>query len=153
MTAEFIARLDEAAVAANKREQEYRRQAAAEIARLEADRAYVHRRMNMMKDMLRVAQTCENAEDAVRAQLTSIFKDIGWIAVSLNDLGEDRKEVADRLAPTAEAVYLAVSSEGGAHLDPVALFHEFETWFYETRGKRFLDAYETYVDEFMYPDA
>jgi hypothetical protein len=153
MTAEFIARLDEAAVAANKREQEYRRQAAAEIARLEADRAYVHRRMNMMKDMVRVAQNCENAEDAIRAQLTDIFKDIGWIARSLDDLGEHRKEVADRLAPSAEAVYLAVSSEGGDHPDPIMVFHEFETWFYETRGKRFLDAYETYVDEFMYPDA
>jgi hypothetical protein len=153
MTAEFIARLEEAAVEANKREQDYRRQAAAEIARLEADRAYVHRRMNVMKHMIREAQSCENAEDARKAQITCIFKDIGWIGTNLDDLDESRKEVADRLAPAADAVYLAVSSESGDHPDPVTLFHEFETWFYETRGKRFLDAYETYVDEFMYPDA
>jgi hypothetical protein len=66
---------------------------------------------------------------------------------------ERKRTDADPLASAAEAVYLAVSSEGGDHPDPIMVFHEFETWFYETRGKRFLDAYETYVDEFMYPDA
>lgn len=153
MIADFIVRLEDAAVAANKREQDYRRQAAAEIARLEADRAYVHRRLNAMKDMVRVARSCENSEDASKAQLTFVFKDIGWIGTSLEDLDENRKEVADRLAPVAEAVYLAVSSEDGDHPDPISLFHDFETWFYETRRKRFLDACETYVDVFMIPDA
>ena len=58
-------------------------------------------------------------------------------------LDESRKEVVDRLAPAAEAIYLAVSSDGGDHPDPLDMFHDFETWFYETRGRRFLDAYET----------
>jgi hypothetical protein len=160
MTAPFLARLEEEAVAANQREQAYRREAAAEIARLEAERAYVHRRMNALKDMARVAAACETGEDACRAQLTYVFKDIGWIGGSLDDLDESKKDVAERLAPVAEAVYLAVSpppetadAPPAEHPDPVALFHAFEDWFSATRGKRFLDAYETYVDTFMYPDA
>jgi hypothetical protein len=158
MTAPFLARLEEEAVAANSREQEFRRQAAAEIARLEAERAYVHRRMNALKDMVRVAGACETAEDACNAQLTYVFKDIGWIATSLDDLDEGKTEIAERLKPVAEAVYLAIAPQdeenpSSEHSDPVALFHDFEGWFEATHGKRFLDAYETYVDTFMYPDA
>ncbi len=153
MTLDFMVRLEQDAVAANQREQDFRRQAAAEISRLETDRAYIHRRLHAMKDMVRVARSCETSEEATKAQLIYVFKDIGWIGDGLDDLDDGRKEVADRLAPVAEAIHSAVSSQGGAHADPVDLFHTFEMWFYETYGKRFLDAYETYVDEFMYPDA
>ncbi len=155
MTADFLVRLEQEAAAANAREKAYRREAAAEIARLEVERAYAHRRMNAMKDMARAAEGCETAEDACRAQLTYVFKDIGWIGTSLDDLDEAKKEVAERLKPVAEAVHAAVAAPdaAGSAADPEALFREFEQWFEATRGKRFLEAYETYVDDFMYPDA
>lgn len=156
MTAAFLVRLEEDAAAAARREQEFRREAAARIERLEAERAYAYRRFNVLKDMARAAQGCETAEEGCRAQLVHVFRDIGWIAASLDDLGEDKKEAAERLKPVAEAIYMAVRTEGAADAEAIAperLFAEFEDWFLEAHGKRFLDAYETYVDTFMYPDA
>ncbi|MGB0087776.1 MAG: hypothetical protein WBP94_20665 [Rhodomicrobiaceae bacterium] len=156
MTPRFLIQLEDEAAAVARREQDYRRQAAAEIARLEAERAYAYRRFNALKDMARAAGDCENAEDACRAQLTYVFKDIGWIGTSLDDLDESKKEVAERLRPVAEAIYIAIKAEDAADAEAVAperLFAEFEAWFTETQGRRFLDAYETYVDDFMYPDA
>ncbi len=156
MTAPFLARLEDEAAAAGKREQDYRRRAAAEIARLEAERAYAYRRFNALQDMARAAATCETADEACRAQLTYVFKDIGWIRTSLDDLEEGKKEVAERLKPVAEAIYMAIRTEGAADAEAVAperLFAEFEAWFEGAQGRRFLDAYETYVDDFMFPDA
>ncbi|NJM34692.1 MAG: hypothetical protein HC850_08245 [Rhodomicrobium sp.] len=156
MTAPFLTRLEEDAAAAARREQDYRRAAAAEIARLEAERAYAYRRFNALKDMARAAQGCETAEEGCQAQLVYVFKDIGWIGTSLDDLGEDRKEVAERLKPVAEAIYAVVTADGAAEGETIAperLFAEFEAWFETAHNKRFLDAYETYVDTFMYPDA
>jgi hypothetical protein len=156
MTAPFLIRLEEDAAAAARREQDYRRAAAAEIARLEAERAYAYRRFNALKDMARAAAACETAEEGCQAQLVYVFKDIGWIGTSLDELAEDKKEAAERLKPVAEAIYMAVRTEGagdGEAIAPERLFADFEAWFENAHNKRFLDAYETYVDTFMYPDA
>lgn len=153
MTAAFLARLNEESVAAAARERDYRKSSAEEIARLETERAYAYRRMNLLRSMATIAETGKDPEASlVDAQLVYLFRDLGWIGGELDDLAEGRKAIAEKLRHVAEAI---LNEIGGS--DPAVpadmLFLEFEAWYRAEYGKAFLDAYETYVDDFMYPDA
>ena len=147
--------LEQAAHAAQSAETAYRAEAAREIARLERDRIYAHRRIRLVRLLADAAVRCEAAAvevpaksaaavtavvakvDAVSiaaAQRRAVAAEFGWDVD-----GERHKAVLDRLAPVAAAV-----TTNGAVRPALA---DFEHWYQGSAGAPFYALFDVYVPE------
>ena len=85
-------------------------------------------------------------------QLVGLFRDIGWIESSLEELADSARPLLDRLRPIAEALHAEahpVSAEDAetvlAHAEPLSAFRAFEAWYEAERGQPFLQVFERYM--------
>jgi hypothetical protein len=129
----FLESLRTAARDAEIAETAYRREAAARIAALEADRAVAYRRMNLLQAVGDAVARAESEEIAVASALATLAARLGWTGDS-----EERSAVLTRFAPIAQALYRALGSEGGAEeADIASALAVFELWYAETHDRAF----------------
>ena len=121
-------------------------------------RAFAWRRLSALGDMARIAALECDRDLAVERQLTSLFRDIGWIETDLAELGEGARPLLDWLRPIAEALHAEAhpspAEEGAAEeaaagpppvADPIAAFRAFEACYEAERGQPFLQVFERYM--------
>jgi hypothetical protein len=152
----LIARLEADCTAAEQAERTVRAETEARLREVERARAFAWRRLNVLKDMVRTATSEPDRDAAVERQLAGLFRDIGWIEVGLDELGQGALPLLDRLRPIAEALHGACHREEAderagdptsfpASFDVLAAFLAFEEWFEADRGQPFLQVFERYA--------
>jgi hypothetical protein len=154
----LIARLQADCTAAEAAERAVRANVETQLKEVERQRAFAWRRLSALGDMARIAALEPDRERAVERQLTSLFRDIGWIETDLGELGEGARPLLDWLRPIAEALHAeahpSAAEEGAAEeadaepppvVDPIAAFRAFEAWYETERGQPFLQVFERYM--------
>jgi hypothetical protein len=163
----LIARLQADCTAAETAERAVRADVENQLKQAERARAFAWRRLSALGDMARIAALEPDRALAVERQLTALFRDIGWIDGSLDELGEGARPLLDWLRPIAEALHAqAHPAEAGAEgaatppadqspsdpppsdpivADPIAAFRAFEAWYEAERGEAFLQVFERYM--------
>lgn len=148
----LIVRLEADCTAAEQAERIARAEIDARLREVERTRAFAWRRLSVLKDMMRTAADEPDRDVAVDRQLAGLFRDIGWIENSLDELGPGAGPLLDRLRPIAEALHDAFHpGEAGEQtsdvpaFDVLAAFRGFEEWFEADRGQPFLQVFERYV--------
>jgi hypothetical protein len=150
----LIARLEADCTAAEQAERAVRAEIEARLRDVERARAFAWRRLNVLKDMLTAAVGEPDCALAVERQLVGLFRDIGWIESSVEELGAAGLPLLDRLRPIAEALHAACHQPeatpppplpGDAGFDALASFVAFEAWFEANRGQPFRQVFERYV--------
>lgn len=150
----LIARLQADCTAAEAAERAVRASVDSQIKKAETDRAFAWRRLNVLGDMARLAALEPDRALSVDLQLAGLFREIGWIEASLDELSDTARPLLDRLRPIAEALHAAAFPGAGADdsadpapppADPIAAFRAFEAWYEAERGQPFLQVYERYM--------
>ena len=148
----LIARLQADCTAAEAAERAVRASAEARLREAEQTRAFAWRRLSALGDMARIAAVESDHEVAVERQLEALFRDIGWIESSLDELGPGALPLLDRLRPIAEALHADCHAgdadepaTNAASFDVLEAFRAFEAWFEADRGQPFLQVFERYV--------
>ena len=124
MTGNFLDELKCAAERASQAEDAFRREIAARTKSLERERAFAHRRLNMMRDIDEVIAPAASEENAIAAAEAALRLRLGW-----PDLSPARTEVLSRFAPVARAVFAIRESDDN---DVVAALASFEEWYRDT---------------------
>jgi hypothetical protein len=140
-TAERATRAFEiAADAARSAEDEYRRRAAAEIARLAADRTIAFRRVRLIDLLEHAAHGAEGESPAtpVDRQRQRLCQEFGW-----SDAVPVHKEVLDRVTPVCRLL----AEPAASPQDVQAALHAFEAWFQDSRGVSVYTLFDEYVQE------
>jgi hypothetical protein len=150
----LIARLQADCTAAETAERAVRADIERRLQEVERARAFAWRRLSALSDMARIAASAGDREVAVQRQLRSLFREIGWVQDSLDELGEGAKPLLDWLRPIAEALHAHAHADpedeqqegataGPTTLaDPVAAFLAFEAWYEKEFGQPFLLVFE-----------
>ncbi len=148
----LIARLQADCTAAEAQERAVRAAVEAQLRQAERARAFAWRRLGALGDMARIAALDLDRERAVEQQLTGLFRDIGWIESSLEELADSARPLLDWLRPIAEALHAEAHPVPGdapetptPHTEPLAAFRAFEAWYEAERGQAFLQVFERYV--------
>lgn len=148
----LLARLQADCAAAEAAERAVRANVEVQLKEAEKVRAFAWRRLSALGDMARIAALEPDREIAVERQLVALFRDIGWIENSLDELGEGARPLVDRLRPVAQALHAGLhpdKPEGEAEQlplrDPIETFRAFEAWYEADRGQPFLQVFERYV--------
>ena len=153
----LIARLQADCTAAESAERAVRAEVEAQLKEAERARAFAWRRLSALGDMARIAALEPDREIAVERQLVALFRDIGWIDVGLDELGEGARPLLDWLRPIAEAHRVSQEAGGNGEAseppaladpplsDPLAAFRAFEAWYEAERGTPFLQVFDRYV--------
>lgn len=146
----LVARLQAACTAAEQTERAVLAEVEARLAQVRQERAFAWRRYHVLKDMAEAAAREPDRVAAVDRQLVGLFRDIGWIESSLDELGPGGMPLIERLRPIAEALH-AAQHPGAADAavapagDPLGAFRDFEAWFERDRGRPFLQVFERYM--------
>lgn len=148
----LIARLQADCTAAEAHESAVRAAVEAQLREAEQARAFAWRRLGALGDMARVAVLEPDRERAVERQLVGLFRDIGWIESSLEELADSARPLLDRLRPIAEALHAEAhpvpaeeADKPSPHAEPLAAFRAFEAWYEAERGQPFLQVFERYA--------
>lgn len=151
----LISRLQADCTAAEAAERAVRAEVESRLKSAETQRAFAWRRLGALSDMARVAALEPDREVAVDRQLVSLFRDIGWIDNSLDELAESARPLVEWLRPIAEALHAQAhpvppSQDEPATpepplADPIAAFRAFEAWYEAERGQPFLMVFERYM--------
>jgi hypothetical protein len=150
----LIARLQADCTAAEAAERAVRASVEAQLKEAERHRAFAWRRLSALGDMARIAALEPDRTVAVERQLVALFRDIGWIETSLDELGEGARPLLDWLRPIAEALHAEAhpekadgedKTEPPPVADPIAAFRAFEAWYEAERGQPFLQVFERYM--------
>jgi hypothetical protein len=150
----LIARLQADCTAAEAAERTVRAEVEAQLKEAEQARAFAWRRLSALGDMARVAALEPDREVAVERQLVALFRDIGWVDIGLDELGDGARPLLDWLRPIAEALHAAAhpaADDAGDEpmespvADPIAAFRAFEAWYEADRGQPFLQVFERYM--------
>lgn len=142
----MIARLDEAARAAEAREEAFRKEVAETTARLESERTTAYRRLNFLRALVARVTAAETPEAAVAAAQAHVRERFDWQSES-----EARTQVLEHLTPLALALFGAAHpAEDGAspvEADPAAEMAAFEAWYEQTRASSFWQLFDYYMPE------
>ena len=138
----FLDALKTAADDAARAESDFQREVADRTKALERERAFAHRRLNLMRA---IAEAIANAEDeavAVAAANAVMQAKLGWASDS-----EARTEALDRFVPDITAVFASLDAEEAPPPDVVGALRDFEDWYASTRGNPFWILFENYMPE------
>ncbi|GGH07812.1 hypothetical protein GCM10007036_02940 [Alsobacter metallidurans] len=141
-----LADFREAAAAADRAEEEYRRDHARRLEELARERTFAYRRFNLVREMLTYAQAVEAPDGAANAALAAVRRELNW-----DDDTPVRTAILGRLEPVAAAV-AAIALPGeptevdpGAELGPALA--AFESWHLAEYGAPFWALFDVYVPE------
>ena len=143
-TASFLDQLKEAATKAEAAEAAFRREIAARIQEIEAERAFAYRRLNFMRALADATAGADSEEIAVANALATVREKIGWSSDS-----DARAAVLSRLVPVAQAMFarLAPPEKGETPPDIGAALADFEEWYARSHGQAFWVLFEHYMPE------
>lgn len=145
-TQEFLDQLKAAAVSANEAENALRKHMAEELARLERQRAFAYRRLNLMNEVVKAAASAqgESEETALARGLGVLRTELGW--TSENDT---RKATLERFERVVRAVIAGLST--AEKTEPVPDVAQelsgFEAWYESTFGKPFWMLFDQQIEE------
>jgi hypothetical protein len=147
MTAEalttFLDQLEQSAHAASVEEENYRREVAARIKKLEKERAFGFRRLNLMRTVVAAIEACETEDDAVAQGSTAFLREVGWSSES-----ESQQEALEKFQPVIRACWQARQAEGEEQREEIGdNLRDFERWFGEARNGPFLSVLEREIVE------
>jgi hypothetical protein len=140
----FLDGLKTAADAANKAEDEFRRNIAARTKALEAERAFAFRRLNLMRAIAEAIATAESEEAAIAGAKAELRSRLGWSSDS-----DARDEVLSRFAVIAQAMFAQLAPEDaeGEPADAAKALAEFEAWYAATHPMPFWVLFENVMQE------
>ena len=143
-TASFLAQLKEAAAKAEAAEAVFRREIAARIQAIEAERAFAYRRLNFMHALAAAVAGAEDEKIAVANALAVTREKLGWSSDS-----DARAAVLSRLAPVARAMFarLAPLDKGEPPPEIGKALADFEQWYAQSHGQPFWLLFEHYMPE------
>ena len=134
---------DIAAKVAQAAENKYRAEAAAEVARLEAERVVCFRRVRLVKLLAGPSAQAETVDAALAAQRCAVADEFGW-----NADREDHKVVLANLEGPGRAIW---SSLHGSAENPVGAIADnlaaFENWYQTHAGQPFYVLFDQYVPQ------
>lgn len=141
MSVILVNRLQAAAEACQREEDDFRRESRQRLDALAALRIAAYRRHHLLKGMAEAA-ACEAPEAAVAAAVDFALIETGW---SEADGAYD--EVRERLAEIAAVVQAACAADGTTEEDwqvdaAILAMTRFETWYRDRFGSAFLDLLE-----------
>ena len=142
----LLARYEAAARTAQSAEQELRTRMAAEVARLERQRAFAFRRTRLVRTLAQHEHPADTKPEAAwQAQRQAVRDELGW-----SEPSDAHDAILTRLEPVARAVRLCVTAEGNG-AEPAAAVQEelaaFEAWFEGERGTSFYALFDQYFPE------
>lgn len=154
--APFIAHLENAAVTAHQAEMTFRDSISAEIARLERERQFAFRRVELAKTMLRAAARGEDFDAAIAAQFAALRAELGW-----HGDNDDRRAVLEAWRPVAAAVAASIGKTAAAaagsgeaaaasdvdHAAVAGAMTGFEAWYEAKFGRPFLAFLDVEIPE------
>jgi hypothetical protein len=137
-------------------EDEFRREIAARTKKLEYERAFAFRRLNLIRAIAEVVAGAEGEEIAVAAATAVLRTKLGW-----SEDSEARDLVISRFVPVAQAMYASLSPEPPVTEAPekpvlaqdkpppnvIDELASFESWYVETHPKPFWVLFEHYMPE------
>jgi hypothetical protein len=145
----LLATYEAAARSAQAAEEELRKRMAAEVARLERQRAFAFRRTRLIRTLAQHAGAAETKpEEAWLAQRHAVRNELGW-----SEPSDAHDRILAHLEPVATAVRSCANAEAaeGAPKDASAAVQEelaaFEAWFEEAHGTSFYALFDQYFPE------
>jgi len=145
----FLETLKIAADRASAVEGAFHRELADRIKKLEQERAFAFRRLNLMRSISKAAAVAEEPALAVANSLALLRSELGW-----EDDSESRSKVLSRFAPVAEAVFASVTPPNldaapvpSAGADVITSLEEFERWYAASYPTPFWALFEQYTPE------
>jgi hypothetical protein len=153
----FLDELKHAADNTATAEAEFRREIAERTKKLEYERAFAFRRLNLIRAIAEVVAGAEGEEIAVAVATAVLRTKLGW-----SENSEARDLVISRFAPVAQAMYASLSPEPPVAAEtpeksitaqpkpPPNVIDElasFESWYVETHPKPFWVLFENYMPE------
>ena len=143
-TQAFLDQLKAAATSAHEAENALRKRMAEEIARLERQRAFAYRRLNLMNEIAKAVASAEDEDAAVARGLAVLRTELGWTSES-----ETRKATLERFERVVRAAIAGLSSTETAESAPDIAdeLSGFETWYESTYGKPFWVLFDQEIQE------
>jgi hypothetical protein len=142
----IVAQLEAAAKAAQQAEDALRKRMVEEVARLERERAFAYRRLNLMRAVADAVARAESQDAAVANGLAAVRNELGWDGES-----ETRTETLDRFAAVIRATFARLGSETAEAetpaADPVDALSDFEAWYAARFERPFWVLFDQYVPE------
>jgi len=140
---DFIAELEQAAVAAQKEEMDFRNRVGAEIERRERDRQFAFRRVGLARAMAAAAQGAKDEDEAVERQIVALRTELGWHS----DRGQ-RGKILQAWKAVARAIWaglpesreapVSAAADGAPAPSVSAAVRTFEAWYSAEIGTPFL---------------
>lgn len=133
-TEAFLADLKAAAIAANEAEGALRKRMAEEVARLERERAFAYRRLNLMNEVAKAVASAEDEEAAIASGVSVLRVELGWETDS-----EARAATLAQFANVVRSLFdgLDAREEDEPACDSAEALRTFEAWYESTYGKPF----------------
>lgn len=143
-TQAFLADLKAAAIAANEAEGALRKRMAEEVGRLERERAFAYRRLNVMSEVASAVASAENEEAAVASGTAVLRVELGWETDS-----DVRSETLARFATVVRALFegLDVPEQESTTCDSVEALRAFEAWYESSYGRPFWALFDQEIAE------
>lgn len=162
-THSFVAELDAEAREREAAETEFRRTMRDRVDALARERAFAHRRANVMRSLFQTVSQAETREIALAGAASALRRRLGWV-----DDSPAREEVLEHYQRVADAAFAATrpadtgpenqesgdapvvlvsAGEQESGPDPRASLEAFERWYEEARGRSFWTLFEHYMPE------
>jgi hypothetical protein len=140
----LLAELEAAAAAAKDAESQFSRRMAQEFARLERERAFAYRRLNLMRAVTDAAACADTEDSAVANGLAVMRSQLGWESDS-----ETRAETLLRFAPVIRAAHAGLDpSEADSPASKIAqALADFEAWYAGRYERSFWSLFEQEITE------
>ena len=143
VVATLLAEFETAAQAAQEAEAALRKRMLAEVARLERQRAFAYRRLNLMRPVTEAVAAAANEEAALASGLATLRAELGWDSDS-----ETRSETLARFADVARAIFASCAETEEAPAATVAqALAAFESWYAARYQRPFWILFEQYIPE------
>jgi hypothetical protein len=144
VVAAFLNNLAKAADKAAAAEKQYRQEASASIRRLERERAFAYRRLNLLRAVADAMKNAENLEAAVDCALAILRSKLGW-----SDVDSDATSaVCTHFAPVARVIFTTFEpAEEPGDSDLAGALAAFEAWYSSTHPEPFWVLFEQHMVE------
>lgn len=140
----FLVEMERMAHLAQREELAFRDGIARELARLERERQFAFRRLELARSMAIAAEGAESEEAAVSRQIAALVAQFGWYSE-----GEQRQKILAAWTPVAVAVWKSAQAPATSGVDDHSTFPKdpaavldairaFEVWYEREIGQPFL---------------
>jgi len=143
VVATLVAEFETAARAAQAAEAALRKQMVEELARLERQRAFAYRRLNLMRPVTEAVAAAADEEAALASGLATARAELGWDSDS-----ETRSETSARFADVVRAIFESCAETEEAPATEISrALAAFESWYTARYQRSFWMLFEQYIPE------